>query len=55
MKTFKLKNNKVTIDGVTYCSTPAETPVKIKGTSGQIHSISIAGKVMYPISGIFIN
>ena len=55
MRTFKLRNNKVTIAGVTYSSTPAETPVKIKGTSGQIHSISIAGKIMYPISGTFIN
>jgi hypothetical protein len=55
MKTFKLRNNKTKINGVTYSSTPAETPVKIKGMCGNIHSISIAGKVMYPISGIFTN
>jgi hypothetical protein len=55
MKTFKLKNNKVTIAGVTYSTVLPDVPVKIKGKVGQIHSISFNNTVMYPISGIFTN
>ena len=49
MKTFKVKDGKVTIDGVTYSDKPSE--VKIVGKGGTIHSINIEGYGQFsPIS-----
>jgi hypothetical protein len=54
MKSFKIRENHILIDGVLYGPTP--TDVKIKGKSGTIHSISVPNRGQYfPYSGTFID
>jgi hypothetical protein len=54
MKTFKVIDGKVMVDGVVYSSSPS-TDCKIIGKSGGIiHSINITGKgQFFPLSGQF--
>ncbi len=54
MKSFKIRENLIHIDGVLYGPTP--TDVKIKGKTGTIHSISVPNRGQYfPYSGTFID
>jgi capsule polysaccharide export protein KpsC/LpsZ len=53
MKTFKVRDGKVTIDGVTYSEKLTETKIVGKTGKGYIHSISIGGKQFFPLSGVF--
>ena len=54
MKSFKIRENLILIDGVLYGPTP--TDVKIKGKSGNIQSISVPNRGQYfPYSGTFID
>lgn len=53
MKSFKVSDGFVTVDGVMYSQTPTND-VKIKGVIGTIHSINIEGRgQFFPISGVF--
>lgn len=53
MKSFKVSDGFVTVDGVNYSQTPTND-VKIKGVIGTIHSINIEGRgQFFPISGEF--
>jgi hypothetical protein len=53
MKSFKINDGKVKVDGVLYGSTP-NGDVNITGKSGRIHSINISGRgQFFPISGVF--
>ncbi len=53
MKSFKVLDGKVLVDGVLYGESPI-SDVKIMGKSGTIQSINIGGKGQYfPISGVF--
>lgn len=52
MKSFKIRENVVIIDGVHYGPTPSE--YKVQGKSGRIQSISIPNRgQFFPISGEF--
>ena len=51
MKSFKVRDGKVTIDGVLYGPTPTES--NIVGKSGRIQSINIGGTQFFPLSGLF--
>jgi len=54
MKSFKIREGLVEIDGILYGPTP--TDVKIKGKVGTIQSISIGNRgQFFPISGTFID
>ena len=54
MKTYKVREGQVIIDGVTYGSTP--TAYEVKGKSGgKIQSINIQGIQFFPISGVFVD
>jgi hypothetical protein len=54
MKSFKIRENHILIDGVLYGPTPSE--VKIKGKVGTIQSIGIQNRGQYfPISGEYID
>jgi len=54
MKSFKIRENLILIDGVLYGPTP--TDVKIKGKTGTIQSISVPNRGQYfPYSGTFID
>ena len=54
MKSFKIREGIVHIDGVLYGQTPTE--LKIKGKMGNIQSISIPNKgQFFPIGGEFID
>jgi hypothetical protein len=54
MKSFKIRENHILIDGVLYGPTPSE--VKIKGKAGTIQSIGIQNRGQYfPISGEYID
>jgi len=54
MKSFKIRENLIRIDGVLYGPTPTE--VKIMGKAGMIQSISVPNKGQYfPYSGTFID
>jgi len=53
MKSFKVIDGKVKVDGVIYGQSPKEDSV-IMGKSGRIHSINISGRgQFFPISGVF--
>jgi hypothetical protein len=53
MKSFKVIDGKVNVDGVIYGQSPKED-VKIFGKSGHIHSINIEGRgQFFPIGGEF--
>jgi len=52
MKSFKVRDGKVVVDGVVYGPTPTES--NISGKSGRILSINIPGKGQYfPYNGTF--
>jgi hypothetical protein len=52
MKSFKIREGNVEIDGVRYQSTPCET--KVRGKFGNILSINIEGKgQFFPVYGTF--
>jgi hypothetical protein len=52
MRSYKIREGYLTIDGVTYGPTP--TPYDVKGKSGgKIHSIGIGGIQYFPQSGVF--
>ena len=54
MKTFKVSDGKVRIDGVLYGSTPTNDVNIIGKSGGKIHSVMIQGKgQFFPISGLF--
>ena len=53
MKSFKISDGKVRIDGVLYGTSPS-TDVKVQGKMGTIHSINISGRgQFFPLSGEF--
>lgn len=53
MKSFKISDGRVRIDGVLYGPSPL-TDINIQGKSGRIHSINIEGKgQFFPLSGEF--
>ncbi len=52
MKTFQIRDGKVTIDGVHYSQSPSD--VDVRGLMGRIHSINISGRgQFFPIGGFF--
>jgi hypothetical protein len=52
MKSFKIRENLVELDGILYGQTPTE--LKIKGKAGTIQSIMIGNRgQFFPISGEF--
>ena len=52
MKSFKVQESKVVVDGVMYSQSPSETT--IMGKMGRIHSIMIEGRgQFFPLSGVF--
>ena len=54
MKSFKIREGIVHIDGVLYGPTPTE--LKVKGKAGNIQSISIPSRgQFFPIGGEFID
>jgi hypothetical protein len=54
MKSFKIREGLVEIDGILYGPTP--TDVKIKGKVGTIQSISVGNRGQYfPYSGTYID
>ena len=53
MKSFKVIDGKVKVDGVLYGPSPSND-VKVRGKMGTIHSINIEGRgQFFPISGEF--
>jgi len=53
MKSFKVFDGKVKIDGVLYGQSP-NPDINIMGKTGRIHSINISGKgQFFPIGGSF--
>lgn len=53
MKSFKIREDKVLIDGILYSDSQHANP--IKGKWGNIVSINIDGKQFFPQSGTFID
>jgi hypothetical protein len=54
MKSFKIRENLIEIDGVLYGPTPTE--VKVRGKVGTIQSISVPNRgQFFPYSGTFID
>ena len=51
MKSYKVRDGKVLVDGIMYGQTP--TYVVIAGKAGRIHSINIGTSKYFPISGVF--
>jgi hypothetical protein len=51
MKSYKVRDGKVLVDGIVYGQTP--TDVVIAGKVGRIHSINIGTSKYFPISGVF--
>ena len=51
MKSFKVRDGKIKVDGVYYSESPSENV--IMGKMGKIHSISISGKQFFPYAGTF--
>jgi hypothetical protein len=51
MKSFKVREGKMKVDGVYYSDTPSDNV--IMGKMGKIHSISISGKQFFPYAGQF--
>jgi hypothetical protein len=53
MKSFKINDGKVKVDGVLYGPTPIND-VNVMGKTGRIHSINISGRgQFFPIGGMF--
>lgn len=53
MKSFKIREGKMLVDGVMYSDSPSES--NIKGKAGRIHSISISGRQYFPFEGEYID
>ena len=53
MKSFKVREGKMLVDGVYYSDSPSSN--EIMGKAGRIHSISISGKQFFPYGGEFID
>jgi len=54
MKSFKIRENQVELDGILYGQSPTE--LKVKGKVGMIQSIMVGGKgQFFPISGTYID
>jgi hypothetical protein len=51
MKSYKVRDGKVLVDGIVYGQTP--TDVVIAGKVGRVHSINIGTSKFFPISGLF--
>jgi hypothetical protein len=51
MKSFKVREGKMLVDGVFYSDKPSDNP--IKGKWGRIHSINVMGKQFFPYGGVF--
>ena len=51
MKSFKVRDGKMLVDGVYYSEKPSENV--IKGKAGRIHSINVGGKQFFPYGGTF--
>ena len=51
MKSYKVRDGKVLVDGIVYGQTP--TDVVIAGKVGRVHSINIGTSKYFPISGVF--
>ena len=51
MKSYKVRDGRLVVDGVIYGQTPTE--VNIPGMVGRIHSINIGTSKYFPISGLF--
>lgn len=51
MKSFKIREGKMLVDGVFYSEKPSENV--IMGKWGRIHSINVMGKQMFPYGGVF--
>ena len=51
MKSFKVRDGKMLVDGVYYSEKPSENV--IKGKAGRIHSINVGGKQFFPYAGQF--
>jgi hypothetical protein len=53
MKSFKIREGKMLVDGVMYSDSPSES--NIRGKAGRIHSISISGRQYFPFEGTYID
>ena len=53
MKSFKIREDKVLIDGILYSD--SEQSIPIMGKWGKIISLNIGGKQFFPQSGTFID
>jgi hypothetical protein len=53
MKSFKIRENQVLIDGILYSD--SEQSIPIMGKWGKIISLNIGGKQFFPQSGTFID
>ncbi len=51
MKSFKVRDGKMLVDGVLYSEKPSENV--IMGKAGRIHSINVMGKQFFPYGGSF--
>ena len=51
MKSFKVREGKMLVDGVFYSEKPSDNV--IKGKWGRIHSINVMGRQFFPYGGIF--
>ena len=51
MKSFKVRDGKMLVDGVYYSEKPSENV--IMGKAGRIHSINVGGKQFFPYGGTF--
>lgn len=51
MKSFKVRDGKMLVDGVYYSESPSDNV--IMGKMGKIHSINVMGKQMFPYGGEF--
>jgi len=53
MKSFKIREGNVLVDGVMYSDSTSDT--NIMGKAGRIQSISIGGRQFFPQSGTYID
>jgi hypothetical protein len=53
MKSFKVREGRMLVDGVYYSENTSEA--KIMGKAGRIHSISIGGRQFFPYGGEYID
>jgi hypothetical protein len=51
MKSYKVRDGRVVVDGIVYGQTPTE--INIPGKVGRIHSINIGTSKFFPQSGTF--